>query len=127
MASALAAKASELGQLTRDELTKKAISMASMYNRLKQKGKAPLRQAAGTLAGFTGGAVSGVTHYYLPEVLGVPVDGAVGLLIALGSLSGAGDSLADAAAVFGVGLASPAVSRGVENGLRTLAAKSPKK
>lgn len=126
MASALAQKATELGQLTRDELTRRAMSMASTIKRVKEKGKAPLRQFAGTFGGWTGGAVSGVTHYYLPEVLGVPVDGAVGLLISLGALAGAGDSLADAAAVFGVGLTAPAISRGVENGIRTLAAKSKK-
>lgn len=125
-ASALGTKATELAQLTRDELTRKAMSMAGTLRNLRQKGKAPLKQFAGTFSGWCGGAVSGVTHYYLPEVLGVPVDGAVGALISLGSLMGAGDSLADTAAVFGVGLTAPAISRGVETSIRTLAAKSKK-
>lgn len=126
-ATALGQKAGELAQLTRDELIRKGTSMAMTLKRVREKGKAPLKQFAGTFAGWTGGAVSGVTHYYLPEVLGVPVDGGVGVLVSLGALMGAGDSLADAAAIFGVGLTAPAISRGVENGIRTLAAKSSKK
>lgn len=127
MASALGQKAGELAQLTRDELTKKAMSMAGTLKRVREKGKAPLKQFAGTFSGWVGGSLSGVTHYYLPEVMGIPVDGAVGALISLGCLAGAGDSLADTAAVFGVGLTAPAISRGVENGIRTLAAKTAKK
>ena len=127
-ASTLGQKVNDLAALTRDELMRRASSMAASIKRVREKGKAPLKQFACTFSGWTGGAVSGVTHYFLPELLGVPVDGAVGVLISLGSLAGAGKSdLADASAVFGVGLTAPAISRGVENGIRTLAAKSSTK
>ncbi len=119
-------KAMELAGLTREELIRRGAAMAASIKRVKERTKAPIKQFAGTFSGWTGGAVSGVVHYYLPEVLGVPVDGAVGALISLGCLAGAGDPLADAGAIFGVGLTSPAISRGVENGLRTLAAKHKK-
>lgn len=126
MATALSTKAHELMTLSKDELVKKGAAMATSLRNIKNKAKAPLKQFAGTASGWAGAAVSGVTHYYIPDVMGVPVDGAVGVLISLGCLMGAGDSLADASAIFGVGLAAPAISRGVENGIRTWAAHSKK-
>lgn len=127
MPGLISQKARELATMSKDELATRAAAMGQALKRVRDKAKAPLKQFAGTAAGWGGGAVSGLVHYYLPEVAGVPVDGAVGVLISLGALMGAGDSLADTSAVFGVGLASPAISRGVDGGMRTWKAKSAQK
>ena len=77
-----------------------------------------MAQGAHTLSGWGGGIASGVIRAFVPELFGLPVDGALGVAISLLCLLKAGDSLVDATAVFGVGLAAPAFSRGTEGIIR---------
>ncbi len=103
-----------LRDMSKDELiTGLARAKAAAIN-LKEKLEAPMAQGASTLAGWGGGVASGLIRAFIPEVFGMPVDGTLGVLTSLLCLLKAGDSLVDATAVFGVGLAAPAFSRGTE-------------
>lgn len=109
--------------MSKDELVDALTRTKKYIVNLREKAQAPLQQGAFTLSGWGGGVASGVVRAFMPEVFGVPVDGAVGVAISLLSLMGAGDRLWDATAVFGVGLASPAFSRGTEGLIRGWMAK----
>lgn len=109
--------------MSKDELVSALSRTKNYIANLRDKAQAPLQQGAFTLSGWGGGIVSGVVRAFMPEVFGVPVDGALGVAISLLSLMGAGDRLWDATAVFGVGLASPAFSRGTEGLIRGWMAK----
>lgn len=109
--------------MSKDELANALTRTRNYLSNLKEKAQAPLQQGAFTLSGWGGGIMSGVVRAFVPEVFGIPVDGAVGVGISLLSLLGAGDKLWDASAVFGVGLAAPAFSRGTEGLIRTWMAK----
>lgn len=109
--------------MNKEELVNALTRTKNYIVNLKEKAQAPLQQGAFTLSGWGGGIVSGLVRAFVPEVFGVPVDGAVGVAISLLSLLGAGDKLWDASAVFGVGLAAPAFSRGTEGLIRGWMAK----
>lgn len=98
----------------KDELIQGLARAKAAALNLKNKLEAPMEQGASTLAGWGGGIASGVIRAFIPEVFGLPVDGVLGVLTSLFCLLKAGDSLVDATAVFGVGLASPAFSRGTQ-------------
>lgn len=99
--------------MSKDELVNAYQRAKNYLATTKAKVQAPMEQGALTLSGWGGWIVSGVVQVYIPEVFGVPVDGVAGVAISLLSLLGAGDGkLWDASAVFGVGLAAPAFSRG---------------
>ncbi len=103
-----------LRDMSKDELISGLARAKAAAINLKEKLEAPMAQGANTLAGWGGGIASGVIRAFIPEVFGLPVDGTLGVLTSLLCLLKAGDSLVDATAVFGVGLASPAFSRGTE-------------
>lgn len=105
--------------MSKDELASAYQRMKAYIANTKAKVQAPMEQGALTLSGWGGGIVSGVVRVFLPEVFGVPVDGVAGVAISLLSLMGAGEGkMWDMSAVFGVGLAAPAFSRGTEQLLR---------
>lgn len=108
-------KVAGLMNLSKEQLAKGYASAHSWLKNAKAKAEAPIKQGTRTVSGLLGGCVSGAVHAYIPEVMGLPVDGTLGVIISLGSLLYAGDTAADAAAVFGVGLAAPALSRGTES------------
>lgn len=103
-----------LSDMSKSEaITSLARAKAAMV-RLKESMAAPMEQGAATLAGWGGGVASGVIRVFIPEVFGLPVDGILGVTTSVLCLLKAGEPLFDATAVFGVGLASPAFSRGTE-------------
>lgn len=105
--------------MSKDELVSAVNRYKNYIVNAKAKLQAPMQQGALTLSGWGGGIASGVIRAFVPEVFGVPVDGVLGVAISLFSLMGAGDGkLWDASAVFGVGLAAPAFSRGTEGLIR---------
>jgi hypothetical protein len=113
------ANMSAIQGMTKDELVSAYARAKNYLATFKARAQAPMEQGALTLSGWGGGILSGVLRVYLPEVWGVPVDGALGVVISLASLMGAGEAkMWDASAVFGVGLAAPALSRGTENLLK---------
>lgn len=103
-----------LRDMSKDELISGLARAKAAAINLKEKLEAPMAQGASTLAGWGGGVASGLIRAFIPEVFGLPVDGTLGVLTSLLCLLKAGDSLVDATAVFGVGLAAPAFSRGTE-------------
>lgn len=107
--------------MTKDQLVS-AVERYQKYKQYivnaKQKMAAPIEQFTLTASGWGGGVVSGVVRAFVPEVFGAPVDGVLGVLISLFALTGAGEQIWDATASFGVGLATPAFSRGVEGLIR---------
>ncbi len=111
--------ATDIQTMSKDELQSAYHRMKSYIQTTKAKVQAPMEQGALTLSGWGGGIVSGVVRVFIPELFGVPVDGVAGVAISLLSLLGAGDGkMWDVSAVFGVGLAAPAFSRGTEQLLR---------
>jgi hypothetical protein len=105
--------------MSKDELVSAVHRYKNYIINAKEKLQAPMAQGALTLSGWGGGIASGVIRAFVPEVFGVPVDGVLGVAISLFSLLGAGDGkIWDATAVFGVGLAAPAFSRGTEGLIR---------
>jgi len=107
-----------LREMNKDELISSLGKAKSALINLREKLEAPMAQGAHTMSGWGGGIVSGVIRAFVPELFGLPVDGALGVAISLLCLLKAGDSLVDATAVFGVGLAAPAFSRGTEGIIR---------
>jgi hypothetical protein len=106
--------------MSKEELLTGYQRMKAYITNAKAKIAAPMTQGTLTLSGWGGGIASGVVRTFVPEVFGVPVDGVAGVAISLLALLGAGDgAIYDAMAVFGVGLAAPAFSRGTEGLLRT--------
>jgi len=103
-----------LRDMSKDELISAIARARAAAITLKKNLAAPMTQGASTLAGWGGGIASGLIRAFIPEVFGLPLDGVLGVGTSLLTLLKAGDSLADATAVFGVGLASPAFSRGTE-------------
>lgn len=100
--------------MTKDEALSALTRAKNSLVKIKEAAEAPLAQGMCTLSGIGGGVASGVIRAYVPEVYGIPVDGALGVAISVLSLLGAGEKIYDATAVFGVGLAAPAFSRGTE-------------
>jgi hypothetical protein len=100
--------------MTKDELVSGLARAKAALINVRDKLEAPMTQGASTLAGWGGGVASGLIRAFIPEVFGLPVDGVLGVLTSGLCLLKAGDSLVDATAVFGVGLAAPAFSRGTE-------------
>lgn len=101
--------------MSKDELVSAVHRYKNYIVNMKEKLQAPVQQGALTISGWGGAIGSGVIRAFVPEVFGVPVDGALGVALSLFSLLGAGDGkIWDATAVFGVGLAAPAFSRGTE-------------
>jgi hypothetical protein len=108
-----------LSQLSRDQLINTANKLVQGYERTKQsikKARAAAEKPAillvQELAGVAGGALSGVVHGLTPTahkfrhwdaVIGAPV-----MLIAL---AGAGSPAGDGAAMLGLGMTAPALSR----------------
>jgi hypothetical protein len=110
--------------MSKDELVSAVHRYKNYIVSAKQKLQAPMQQGALTLSGWGGGITSGIVRAFVPEVFGVPVDGAIGVALSLFSLMGAGENkLWDATAVFGVGLAAPAFSRGTEKLIKDWMAK----
>jgi hypothetical protein len=110
--------ASELMTMNKEDLANALQRTRSYITNLKKSAAAPLNQGACTLAGWGGGISSGVIRAFIPEVFGLPVDLGLGIATSLIALTGAGDKLVDAVAVFGVGLAAPGFSRGTEGLIR---------
>lgn len=107
--------------MTKEELATGYQRLKSYVVKAKEKVQAPMEQGALTLSGWGGAVVSGAIQVYVPEVYGFPVDGVAGVAISVLSLLGAGDGkMWDAAAVFGVGLAAPAFSRGTASLIRQM-------
>jgi hypothetical protein len=97
--------ADALANLDKHELVAAVHRYKNYIVNAKEKLQAPMQQ--------------GALRAFVPEVFGVPVDGVIGVAISLFSLMGAGDGkIWDATAVFGVGLAAPAFSRGTEGLIR---------
>lgn len=102
-------------EMSKDDLISGMARAKQALVRIRTEMAAPMQQGASTLAGWGGGVASGVIRAFIPELFGLPVDGVLGVTTSALCLLKAGDSLADATAVFGVGLASPAFSRGTES------------
>lgn len=103
-----------LKEMNKDELITGLARAKAAAIKLRNDMAAPMEQGASTLAGWGGGIASGLIRAFIPEVFNLPVDGVLGVATSLLCLLKAGDSLVDATAVFGVGLAAPAFSRGTE-------------
>lgn len=103
-----------LRDMSKDELISGLARAKAAAINLREKLEAPMTQGASTLAGWGGGIASGLIRAFIPELFGVPLDGALGVTTSLLCLLKAGNPLVDATSVFGVGLASPAFSRGTE-------------
>lgn len=114
----MAADLALLREMNKDELISSLGKAKSALINLREKLEAPMAQGSHTMSGWGGGIASGVIRAFLPELFGLPVDGTLGVAISLLCLLKAGDSLVDATAVFGVGLAAPAFSRGTEGIIR---------
>ena len=122
--STAASNAIAVQGMTKEDLATGYLRLKNYLSKAKDKVQAPMAQGMLTLSGWGGGVLSGVVQYYVPEVFGFPVDGVAGVALSLFSLLGAGDNkLWDASAVFGVGLAAPAFSRGTTAMLHQLLEK----
>jgi hypothetical protein len=101
----------DLKQLSAPELRNTIERMKQRGKSIVEKGRKPLIQGGMGLSAVAGGAAGGVVYGMKPSVARVPTDGALGLLIAVPCLMGAGSPAIDCLAMAGWGMTSGASSR----------------
>lgn len=107
-----------LAERSKGELLSTIEAMRNRAKTITAKAEKPMLQFAHGASAIAGGAAGGLVAGIKPEVMRVPTDAGLGLLVALPCLFAAGSPAVDAVAHAGYGMVAGAASRITQRSVR---------